>query len=408
MKAPPVPDRFENIQALRGVAALMVLVAHINGAELAYGGAGTLLPHWLYMGVGGVDLFFLISGFVMAHVALSGARGPRAARRFFYNRAARIYPVYWTVTLLLMLLYAGKLYLFAEETPFPDPIATFLLTPSDHYPLVPVGWTLVHEMYFYIVFAMFVLWRGDIIAFLAAWCVILIVGLATGAFEANAWTRTALNPLTFEFVAGALVAVAVKRGATRFALPALVAGVAIFAIQTAFFADRLYPEAIGRFTLRAALFAPPFALVLYGAAALEMRRAAHAPRWLIKTGDASYSLYLIHVPVFLVVGKLISLAVADTRFDNFLLIVVYALAAGVAAFALHHFVERPLLSASKRIGDRLSAPRLRPAVRATSLGRDGDPIPPLSAPKPAPSAAPAFAPPPFRRAADAARASETL
>lgn len=351
-----MPARLENIQALRGVAALMVLVAHVKGAESDYGGAGTLLPHFLYMGVVGVDLFFLISGFVMAHVALSGSRGPAPAGRFFFNRAARIYPVYWAATLLLIVLYAGKAVFFAEDTPFPNPVETFFLLPDDHYPLVPVGWTLVHEMYFYSIFTLFILWRGARLPlFLGAWAAILLAALGAGFFGANAWTKVLFNPLTFEFLLGAFIAIAVRRGLARFGGAAVAAGVLIFAIETAFFADRLYPQVMGQFALRAAIFAPPFALMLYGAAALEQRRGALAPPWLIRAGDASYSIYLIHVPAFLVVGKLVSLAVSDGRFDNVLLIALFSASAVAAGFALHHFAERPLLAATKRLGDELFA-----------------------------------------------------
>lgn len=361
-------ERLENIQALRGLAALIVLVAHVKGAESDYGGTGMLAPHWLYMGVVGVDLFFLISGYVMAHVALSGARGKGAAGQFLFNRAARIYPVYWTVTLLLMVLYAGKQLLFAEGTPFPNPVETFLLLPDDHYPLVPVGWTLIHEMYFYAVFALFVLWRGaNILAFLAGWTAILLAGLMTGLFDANAWTKIALNPLTCEFVAGALIAFLVRHGVTRFATLALMAGAAIFAVETALFADRLYPGVMGQFALRAAIFTPPFALILYGAAAREKRGLPVAPSWLRRTGDASYSLYLIHVPVFLIVGKLVSITVPDGRFDNVLLIFAFAACALAAGFALNAYVERPLLRASREFGDRLFAARLPAAIAQQKL-----------------------------------------
>jgi peptidoglycan/LPS O-acetylase OafA/YrhL len=354
--SPPMKERLENIQALRGVAALMVLVAHVKEAEIDYGGDGTLLPHFLYMGVVGVDLFFLISGFVMAHVALAGARGGAPAQRFLYNRAARIYPVYWAATVLLIVLYAGKQLLFAEATPFPNPVATFLLAPSDFFPLVPVGWTLVHEMYFYIVFALFVFQRRlGLPLFIGLWAATIIAALAAGVYDANAWTKVAFNPLTFEFIAGALIALAIRKGVTRFALPALAAGVAIFAIEVIFFADVLYPDVMGEFALRAAIFAPPFALVLYGAAALEQQKASLAPAWMRRVGDASYSIYLIHIPAFLVVGKLISISVADTRVDNFLLIAAFAASAIIAGFALHHFVERPLLAATRKFGDKICA-----------------------------------------------------
>jgi len=356
-------ERLENIQALRGVAALMVLFAHIKEAEGDYGGAGALLPHSIYLGVVGVDLFFLISGFVMTHVALAGSRGASAAQRFAYNRAARIYPAYWAATLLLMVLYAGKFYFFGEETPFPNPVATFLLTPSDYHPLVPVGWTLVHEMYFYVVFALFIFWgAARLPAFLGVWGAIIIAALALGAYSANALTKIVFNPLTFEFMTGAVIALVFRRGITQFAMPALVAGALIFAAQMLFFADALYPEVMGRFALRAALFTPPFALILYGAAALERTKSAIAPKWLRATGDASYSLYLIHVPTILVVGKLISISVPDGPFDNPLLLAAFLISALAAGFALHRIVETPLLAATRKLGDRLLATRTQQAL----------------------------------------------
>lgn len=119
---------------------------------------------------------------------------------------------------------------------------------------------------------------------------------------------------------------------------------------------------MGQFALRAAIFTPPFALILYGAAALERTGASTAPKWLRRTGDASYSLYLIHVPIFLVVGKLISISVSDTRLDNILLIAAFGIGSLAAGFALHHLAERPLLKLTKRIGDRIFAARSQAAV----------------------------------------------
>jgi peptidoglycan/LPS O-acetylase OafA/YrhL len=346
--------RLGNIQALRGIAALMVLVAHVKEAEGDYGGAGALLPHWLYMGVVGVDLFFLISGFVMVYVASAAPHGARAAARFLFNRAARIYPLYWAVTLILIALYAGKHFLFAEATSFPNPVETFLLLPDSHYPLLPVGWTLVHEMYFYSIFAAFIfLRRKTPLPSLAIWLLAIIVANALGWTNLNAWSKIAFSPLTYEFIAGAFVAILIQRGVRCFATPALLIGVGIIAVETAFFADALYPDIMGAFTNRAILFGTPFAFILYGAAAIENQTGKIAPRWLRKTGDASYSLYLIHVPVFLVVGKLVSIAFADGITDNFVLISAFLTSALGAGFLLHTTAEKPLLENSRPLGDKL-------------------------------------------------------
>lgn len=357
-------NRLEHIQALRGVAALMVLAGHIKGAELDYGGEGALLPYAAYMGVTGVDLFFLISGFVMAHVALDGARGHRAAARFLFNRAARIYPVYWAVTLGLLVLYAGKQVLFAEATPFPNPVETFLLLPDDHYPLLPVGWTLVHELYFYVVFSLFVLLRGGrALPFLALWAAIVAGANVIGAVGANPWTKVAFSPLTFEFIGGALIATALRRGVTRFALPALIAGaLSVFALSTGF-AETLYPNKLSDSSFRVLIFGPPLALVLYGAAALEATRGPRAPAWLTAAGDWSYSLYLVHIPVFLIVGKSMSLILPDGAVDNYVLVAGFLAASLTAAFAMHRWVEKPALAVTKRLGDRIF--RNRPQAAAS-------------------------------------------
>ena len=353
-----MPARLANIQALRGLAALMVLFAHVKEAEIDYGGAGVLLPHWLYMGVVGVDLFFLVSGFVMVHVASAAPHGVTAAKRFAFNRAARIFPLYWAVTLILMALYAGKNVLFQEATPFPNPIRTFLLLPDDHYPLLPVGWTLVHEMYFYAVFSVFILFRrAKAVTFLAIWASAVLVANIVGWTSINAWTKIAFNPLTFEFIAGAVIALILRNGFHAHAYTALAIGVCILAVETLFFAADLYPDVMGKFGLRAAFFGVPFALILYGAAAVEAKNGRIAPLWLRSTGDASYALYLIHVPIFLVVGKLISISIPDGTLDNIVLIIAFTFCALSAGFILHTRAERPLLCITRQIGDRLFAAR---------------------------------------------------
>ncbi len=390
-------ERFDHIQALRGVAALMVFAAHIKGAEISYGGEGALLPYALLMGVTGVDLFFLISGFVMAHVVLGAARGRRATGRFLFNRAARIYPVYWAVTLGLLIFFAGKQILFNEATPFPNPVETFLLLPDDAGPLLAVGWTLVHELYFYLVIALLVVWRdARALPFLGVWAAIVSAGVVSGLEAANPWTRIAFSPLTFEFIGGALIALLVRRGVTRFALPALMLGVAAVIGISVGFADRLYPETVADFSRRVLIFGPPYALILYGAAAFEASRGPRAPKWLVAAGDASYSLYLVHLPVFLVVGKAMSLVVPDGAFDNALLIAAFLAAGLVAAVAVHLFIEKPALAFTRRLGDKLFSRRDIAATAGVRI------TPPLSAPPPASSAAQAFAPPPSHRDAGAA------
>jgi len=349
--------RIENIQALRGVAALMVLAAHIWGADADYGGA-EVLPDHLRIGVAGVDLFFLISGFVMIHVAGRMASGRGPALRFLYNRGARIYPLYWIATITMIVFYLGKAQFFGEATETGGPIRSFLLLPQPAFPILSVGWTLVHEVYFYLIFSLILLTApARRFSLLGLWGAIVALANLAGAVDTNAWTALAFSPLTFEFLAGAGIAIALDRTSTGFGrkwgLPALGAGAALFAAQTFMFDDHRW-IAMNDHGARAFAYTAPFALMLYGAAAVERMRGIAAPRWLIAAGDASYSLYLFHLPLILMTGKLISVMLGDRGFiDNLAIIVICIGVCLLAAFIIHRTIERPALKLTKRLGDRV-------------------------------------------------------
>ena len=87
-----------HVQALRGVAAFLVMLAHLYDSELKYS-PDQLLGRWTIYGNAGVDLFFLISGFIMVYVTSNRDRGVKPAFEFLFSRACRIYPLYWIVTL---------------------------------------------------------------------------------------------------------------------------------------------------------------------------------------------------------------------------------------------------------------------------------------------------------------------
>jgi len=77
--------KIESVQIMRGVAALSVVVFHIWGAELKYCSSGRLLPDILYAGIFGVDLFFVISGFVMFMISRQSFQDQKKVRRFIYR-----------------------------------------------------------------------------------------------------------------------------------------------------------------------------------------------------------------------------------------------------------------------------------------------------------------------------------
>lgn len=354
MKSAQSNEKIYNIQALRGVAAIAVLLAHLGGAERDYGNPIRIIPGWFEIGVSGVDLFFLISGFVMIHVAGNNSKPAQKPSHFLFNRAARIYPLYWVMTLAILVLYAGKAFFFAEATPLNNIIASFLLLPSNHLPILNVGWTLVYEMYFYLIFAGFI-WVSvkHLPIMLSVWSALLLVANIGGLVDLNAVTAVVFSPLTFEFIAGCLIAMLLQRHFTEHAWKALFTGIAIFALLATGLITPLNEALYANFDRRILFFGPPFALILYGAVAMEMRSQRKAPAWLIKAGDISYALYLVHIPVFLVVGKTLSLIQIGGALHNLLIITISPIVAISVAVIAHKWIEKPALRYTKKLGARL-------------------------------------------------------
>ena len=131
--AAPAARTLWTVQALRGAAALMVVIGHGQSAAAgivdAAGGdfARSRLMPW----GAGVDLFFVLSGFIMVHASarLFGREGARA--EFLRRRLVRIVPLYWLVTTVFLLLLAAAA--MKGGDPFPDGravLASYAFFPS--------------------------------------------------------------------------------------------------------------------------------------------------------------------------------------------------------------------------------------------------------------------------------------
>jgi exopolysaccharide production protein ExoZ len=298
----------KNIQALRAVAANGVLLSHLVIIELKYGHAGPVVPEAASFGAFGVDLFFVISGFVMATIARDASW-----RSFLAGRARRIFPPYWFYTTLVLLvsLYAPA----AVNRSFAHPPSiwrSYLLIPDRVDPLLAVGWTLIHEMYFYLCFAFMIFLSGMTrltLPYLLLMWTAAVLGL-NAAFHRyginDPIAAVVAHPLTLEFIFGAVVGILIQRKTAVLAAPALMAGLAAFMLVL-LCGDTAPVLITDRNWTRAILIGMPCALIVYGAVATEIRGVQAAPRWLATLGNASYSTYLSHVLVLSVAGRLFAL-----------------------------------------------------------------------------------------------------
>lgn len=316
-------DEYQSIQCLRALAALMVLVYHV-GTTLSVLHDGPVRPHWL---TAGVDIFFVVSGFVMV---VATRRRPIGRGRFLRARMARIVPLYWVATLL----YAALLVLQRQGAPSLEELLKslffiFYTNPrtGEPTPLLVPGWSLNYEVYFYVMFAA-VLWLSvarRILVLGAIFAFICMFRPLVPADDALLFRLTSPHPL--EFVAGMALAYAAS------AAPRLPAWSGAILIAVAFAGLATIGTGLSR-----VLFFGPFAIAIVAGAVIAeplFRMAVLGP--LRRLGDASYSLYLTHP---LVVTLLLPLLAPGTAVAG--AAITMAIASIAAAFLSYHAFELPI------------------------------------------------------------------
>jgi exopolysaccharide production protein ExoZ len=230
----------------------------------------------------------------------------------------------------------------------PDLVASFLLLPSTQMPLHAVGWTLIHEFWFYLVFGLLlVLPRQALGLALGGWAAAVVAGALLLPDPASPWLDLARHPLTLEFLAGAGAGLLAARG--WFPAPLVMVRVGLVLLVFGLFAGG---SEAGRLFAgewwRVLVFALPCTLLVWGLVGLERQGFWRAPGALVRLGDWSYALYLLHVPVFAAVGRMIAPVSGPSLLDSAVFLpLALGLAIAVSA-AAHRLYERPLIRLAAR------------------------------------------------------------
>jgi peptidoglycan/LPS O-acetylase OafA/YrhL len=327
-----------SLQVLRAVAALMVVFFHLNVYTLPE--VARTEPLWagFNMGYAGVEIFFVLSGFLMYHVHAPDFGLPGRLPRYALKRVVRILPFFW-------LVLAGVVALrVASGQSFPDTrsiIVSMLLLPDETHHLLGVQWTLSFEMFFYFIFGIAILDSRIGIALGALW-----FGASAAAMflpGAPFGSDFLVSPYNLLFLFG-ILAGRYWRHVSRFTLPMLLAGITLYlAVGLA--------EAIGGLefskSLRTVLFGLGATAIVAALVSLEDTGRLRIPSVLIFLGDASYSIYLTHITAMS--AAVVSLRVAGLGGMNEVILGPVLIAAAVTAGALVHiFVERSLLASFRR------------------------------------------------------------
>lgn len=318
------PERIAILQGLRAYAALAVLLFHAGHAAAKHAGENPLLAV-TFLGQAGVDLFFVLSGFVILHSVVAAGKTPGS---YAYARIKRIFVPYWPIGIAFACYTYG--FTHAEAATPSAYLASLTLMPIGR-PALNVAWTLQHEVVFYsLVGAMLFTgwWRRGFALWGASIALCWLLGIAA---------PKGLQPIDLEFLMGAAAWAVWNRGNSlwllRFSI-ALSAGGLCLALVS--WTSGSLSE-IGRIAVAA-----QFAAALPWLIRAEQAGLVHTPKPVLFLGDASYSIYLTHVvgilllaPLMQGLGPMAALVSAT----------IAGLAAGIAYYLL---IERPLMRALPR------------------------------------------------------------
>ena len=289
-------SKLQSIQALRGVAVLAVVLFHLLTVEQKYGGTNTILSILFQFGMSGVDLFFVISGFVMVTVTRGKFQSCKNVFEFIFHRASRIYPTYWVYSILVLGVFLIKpSWVNSSQGNQVNIVASFLLLPSQTLPLVMVGWTLIHEMYFYLVFSLIMVLVPErkIFAALLLWGG-SVVFLNLFLTSTTPTLKIITHPLTLEFIGGCILALLFQRKQFNIKRQTfIVSTLLVFLVSLCVFKYYQYMtiKVEPQEWWRVFIFGIPAMLIVFFVINAE-RSGCIINRFLVKIGDASYSIYL--------------------------------------------------------------------------------------------------------------------
>jgi exopolysaccharide production protein ExoZ len=349
-----------NVHLLRVVAALAVVYYHIASE------AGLNLPR--PFGRFGVDIFFVVSGFIIAHI---GSKSPDA---FLLRRVIRVVPFYWSASLFVF----GVAFLYPRllrqtQADVPHLLYSLFFIPhetaySGMFPTLILGWTLNYEMYFYGLFALALFLSRRFAPIICGGLLTLIVAAIDLSGTPSESLRFYASPIVFEFLFGILVYYAVafvdhragSLGRTRWlrwlvyaSVPSAAAFIVIQEINGGFGLSRCISSGV------------PALILVLAAILVERIYKVQAKNGLVFVlGEASYILYLIHPYIIYGVLRLVVGSTSDwSGLKIGLLVLSLLILPSAVAVVVHLWFEKPVMAFLRRaLVHAPKAPRPAPPI----------------------------------------------
>ncbi len=318
--------RLHALQYLRAVAALAVVYSHAVIQVDAY---QPHLPEW---GAFGVDIFFVISGFIMVFIS----KPTDTPSGFMINRIRRVVPLYWFFTLIMAFILLAAPALFKTSVFNWQALFTSLFFIPDFsiansqviWPILAPGWSLNYEMYFYLLFALSLTLVQSVRVLFISLAITSVFIAAHLSNSSSAIVEFYRNDIVFEFILGMLLAVMWKRGQT---IPQWLAVVCIIGGFVVMFMQLPLPRVFE--------FGVPAFFIVTGCVYIKVG----ANRIGLILGDASYALYLTHIFTFGLMRKLLPPILGDAEYAPIAFAIISTIICVIVSIVVHYAIDNWLL-----------------------------------------------------------------
>lgn len=346
MTAKPHSAKLESIQILRAIAAIMVIVHHYSSSFDEFSSSTPIISSYGLgkIGAAGVDIFFVISGFIMFFTQKENNTVPARtlASQFIVKRVKRIYPTYWFWSTILLVLWLSSYALKSHQFSIGYIISSYLLVPIDlqqplWHPFLDQGWTLAYEMYFYLIFAgsFFVqlkIPRGFLIAIAFA----IISMFSHFALDQGSILNFLTDEIIIEFLFGAAIAYVIRTPNFRSNHIATICQIVGYL--------SLFSNLVSELEYRVLQFGFPAFLIVLGTSLRKPNSRSYPVlhQALVYLGNASYSIYLTHGFFTMTSGALLKKGLLTNIQPDLAIILgtVLAVAFGALSYIL---IEKPLI-----------------------------------------------------------------
>ena len=336
-----------SIQFLRGFAALAVVVHHTGGYVKRYFEPTLLFEDKFSIGFAGVDLFFVISGFIIHFTSKNYLNNPSKLKEYLKKRFIRVYPIYWIITTILFIsswliveILDKNIFSIGYPNTLIAYIQTYLLLPL-HFAINPVTWTLSYELFFYLCFAILIiskrLWIIPALILAVSFYNIFINIPEIVEVKLN-YFNFIFSGYNFEFMFGFLTYPLYEKIKLSNIISVILLIISISIIA-------LFGYDIGDYDSykRVLTFGLPSGLILLSLLNLENNNAISFPKITLTLGDASYALYLIHFPMMLLMNKIPQIlgynfsAIQEVWYSYFIIISMV-----ISSIYVHKWIEMPV------------------------------------------------------------------